>query len=50
MIGPCFYVANLSGSTFVGRPGSAYHDGIAVYHYEWMAAPILILFMVARSV
>jgi len=45
LIGLSFYVANMSGSTFVGLPGSAYNDGIAVYHYEWMAAPILILFV-----
>ena len=45
LIGFSFYVANMSGSTFVGLPGSAYHDGIAVYHYEWMAAPILVLFV-----
>lgn len=45
LIGLSFYVANMSGSTFVGLPGSAYHDGIAVYHYEWMAAPIMVLFV-----
>ncbi len=44
LIGLSFYVSNMSGSSFVGLPGSAYHDGIAVYHYEWMAAPILVLF------
>jgi SSS family solute:Na+ symporter len=45
LIGLSFYVANMSGSTFVGLPGTAYADGIAVYHYEWMAAPIMVLFV-----
>ena len=35
----------MSGSTFVGLPGSGYLNGIAVYHYEWMPVVILILFV-----
>jgi SSS family solute:Na+ symporter len=44
IIGLSFYVANMSGSTFVALPASAYHDGIAVYTYEWMPAVILVFF------
>jgi len=45
MIGLSFYVSNMSGSTFVGLPGSGYHDGVAVYNYEWLASLILIFFI-----
>ncbi|CAB5170429.1 hypothetical protein D3OALGA1CA_5695 [Olavius algarvensis associated proteobacterium Delta 3] len=45
MIGLSFYVSNMSGSTFVGLPGSGYHNGIAVYHYEWLPAVILVFFV-----
>ena len=38
LIGLSFYVSNMSGSTFVGLPGSGYLNGIAVYHDEWLAA------------
>ncbi|HKJ01231.1 MAG TPA: hypothetical protein VJ997_02215, partial [Longimicrobiales bacterium] len=44
IIGLSFYVSNMSGSTFVGLPGSGYLNGIAVYHYEWLPALILVLF------
>ena len=44
-IGLSFYVSNMSGSTFVGLPGSGYLNGIAVYHYEWLPAVILIVFI-----
>jgi SSS family solute:Na+ symporter len=46
IIGLSFYVANMSGSTFVALPGSGYHDGIAVYNYEWMPALLLVFFAV----
>ena len=45
MIGLSFYVSNMSGSTFVGLPGSGYENGIAVYHYEWLPAVILVFFV-----
>jgi SSS family solute:Na+ symporter len=45
LIGLSFYVSNMSGSTFVGLPGSGYQNGIAVYAYEWMPALILVLFV-----
>ena len=44
-IGLSFYVSNMSGSTFVGLPGSGYLNGIAVYHYEWLPVIILIVFV-----
>lgn len=44
IIGLSFYVANMSGSTFVALPGSGYHDGIAVYNYEWLPTLILVFF------
>jgi SSS family solute:Na+ symporter len=45
LIGLSFYVSNMSGSTFVGLPGSGYLSGIAVYHYEWLPVVILIVFI-----
>ncbi|HON80581.1 MAG TPA: sodium/solute symporter [Spirochaetota bacterium] len=47
IIGLSFYVSNMSGSTFVGLAGSGYHDGIAVFHYEWLPAVILVIFAFA---
>jgi SSS family solute:Na+ symporter len=44
-IGLSFYVSNMSGSTFVGLPGSGYLNGVAVYHYEWLPVVILIVFV-----
>ena len=46
IIGFSFYVANMSGSTFVALPASAYYSGISVYNYEWLPAAILIFFAV----
>ena len=46
LIGMSFYVSNMSGSSFVGLPGSGYNDGVAVYNYEWPPAPILVFFVV----
>lgn len=45
IIGLSFYVANMSGSSFIGLPGSAYNDGIAVFHYEWIPAFILVFYV-----
>jgi solute:Na+ symporter, SSS family len=45
IIGLSFYVSNMSGGSFIGLPGSAYSHGVAVYHYEWLPALILILFI-----
>lgn len=46
IIGLSFYVANMSGSTFIALPGSGYLDGIAVYNYEWVPALLLVFFAV----
>jgi len=46
IVGLSFYVSNMSGSTFVGLPGSGYLHGIAVYHYEWLPALILVFFAI----
>lgn len=46
IVGLSFYVSNMSGSTFVGLPGSGYLSGIAVYHYEWLPALILVFFAI----
>ncbi len=46
LIGLSFYVSNMSGSTFVALPGSAYHYGIGAYNYEWMPALILVVFAI----
>ncbi|MCO6436602.1 MAG: sodium/solute symporter [Phycisphaerae bacterium] len=46
VIGLSFYVANMSGASFVGLAGSGYHSGIAVYNYEWLPAVILVCFVV----
>jgi len=45
IIGLSFYVSNMSGSTFVALPASGYDSGVAVYHYEWLPALILIFFV-----
>lgn len=46
LIGLSFYVANMSGSSFIALPGSGYHQGIGVYNYEWLPALILIVFAI----
>ena len=46
IIGLSFYVANMSGSTFVALPASAYYAGIGVYNYEWIPALILVFFII----
>jgi SSS family solute:Na+ symporter len=45
LIGLSFYVSNMSGSSFVGLPSSGYADGVGVYHYEWLPALILVVFV-----
>lgn len=46
IIGFSFYVANMSGSTFIALPASAYYSGISVYHYEWLPAAIMVFFAI----
>lgn len=44
LIGFGLMSANLSGTSFIGLAGAGYHDGIAVWSYEWMATVVLVLF------
>ena len=43
-IGLSLFASNISSTTMIGLAGAAYTWGIAVANYEWMAAPILVLF------
>lgn len=45
IIGLSFYVANMSGSSFVALPASGYNDGIAAFNYEWIACVLLVFFI-----
>ena len=44
LIGLSFYASNMSGSSFVGLMGAAYSHGLTVFHYEWTAALVLLVF------
>ena len=44
LIGLSFYASNMSGSSFVGLMGAAYGHGLTVFHYEWTAALVLLVF------
>lgn len=46
LIGFSLFASNVSSSTLVGLSSSAYSTGIAVYNYEWMAALVLVVFIV----
>lgn len=46
LIGFSLFASNVSSSTLVGLSSSAFSSGISVYNYEWMAALILIVFLV----
>jgi SSS family solute:Na+ symporter len=43
-IGMSLFASNISSTTMIGLAGAAYTWGIAVANYEWMAAPILVVF------
>ena len=45
LIGFSLFATNMSGASFVGLAGEGYNTGISVYSYEWMAAIILIFFV-----
>ncbi len=45
-IGLSLFASNISSTTLIGLTGAAYTWGIAVANYEWMAAPILVVFSV----
>lgn len=44
-IGLSLVATNMSGATFVGLAGGAYHQGISIYAYEWMTTVILAIFI-----
>lgn len=44
LVGLSLMAANLSGTSYLGLAGAGYHDGIAVFSYEWMAALVLVFF------
>ncbi|MDH3497098.1 MAG: sodium:solute symporter [Gemmatimonadota bacterium] len=46
LIGFSLFASNVSSSTLVGLASAAYGSGISVYNYEWMAALVLIVFLV----
>jgi SSS family solute:Na+ symporter len=46
MIGFSLLATNVSGASFVGLAGAGYAQGISVYSYEWMAAVILVFFVI----
>ena len=46
LIGFSLFASNVSSSTLVGLSSAAYGSGISVYNYEWMAALVLIVFLV----
>lgn len=46
LIGISLLASNLSSSSMIGMAGEAYGGiGLAVYNYEWMAALVLVLFV-----
>lgn len=44
LVGFSLMSANLSGTSYLGLAGAGYHDGIAVWNYEWMATLVLVFF------
>lgn len=44
IVGLSLMAANLSGTSYLGLAGAGYHDGIAVWNYEWMATLVLVFF------
>jgi SSS family solute:Na+ symporter len=46
LIGFSLLASNVSSSTLIGLSSAAFASGISVYNYEWMAALVLIVFLV----
>ncbi len=46
LIGFSLFASNVSSSTLLGLSSAAFSSGISVYNYEWMAALILVVFLV----
>ena len=45
-IGVSLFASNISSTTLIGLAGDAYHTGISVFNYEWMAALVLVFFAI----
>lgn len=45
-IGVSLFASNISSTTLIGLAGDAYHTGISVFNYEWMAAVVLVFFAI----
>jgi SSS family solute:Na+ symporter len=46
LIGFSLFASNVSSSTLVGLSSAAFSSGVSVYNYEWMAALVLVVFLV----
>jgi SSS family solute:Na+ symporter len=46
LIGLSLFASNVSSSTFIGLSSAAFSSGISVFNYEWMAAVVLVLFLI----
>jgi SSS family solute:Na+ symporter len=46
LIGISLFASNISSTTLIGLAGEAYHTGISVFNYEWMASLVLVFFAV----
>jgi SSS family solute:Na+ symporter len=44
LVGVSLFASNMSSSSLVGLASGAYHTGISVYNYEWVAAVVLVFF------
>ncbi len=46
LIGFSLFASNVSSTTLMGLSSAAFGSGISVYNYEWMAALVLVVFLV----
>lgn len=46
LIGVSLFASNISSTTLIGLAGDAYHTGISVFNYEWMASAVLVFFAI----
>lgn len=46
LIGISLFASNISSTTLIGLAGDAYHTGISVFNYEWMASIVLVFFAI----
>ncbi len=45
-VGLSLFASNISSTTLIGLAGDAYHTGVSVFNYEWMAAVVLVFFAI----